>query len=99
MKLICKSDSHSVFTVKIEQQEKNLEIPFINKCEEISEEALEKIFEKFYRVDEARTSEIEGVGLGLTIANKIIELHNGELTAEKSNEYVKFKITLNKLIA
>jgi signal transduction histidine kinase len=42
---------------------------------------LPHIFERFYRVDGARTSATGGSGLGLPIAKKIIEAHNGSITA------------------
>lgn len=38
-----------------------------------------KIFEKFYRSDKSRNKESGGTGLGMSIAKKIVELHNGEI--------------------
>ena len=45
----------------------------------ITEEDLTKIFQRFYRVDKSRNSEIEGSGLGLSIADSIIKQFNGTL--------------------
>jgi histidine kinase len=45
------------------------------------------IFKRFYREDESRNSEITGSGLGLSIASKIIEIHNGEIYAEKATRF------------
>ncbi|WP_346878924.1 MULTISPECIES: HAMP domain-containing sensor histidine kinase [unclassified Clostridium] len=90
------SDNNSIFRVIVEENEQNITMHFINKCGKITQNDLGKIFEKFYRVDEARSSENEGSGLGLTIAKRIIELHDGEIIVEKNKENIKFKIIINK---
>ncbi|EHN15239.1 MULTISPECIES: HAMP domain-containing sensor histidine kinase [Clostridium] len=88
------SDPNSVFQVIVEEKEKNIEISFINHCEQLQEKDLEKIFEKFYRVDRARSNDKEGSGLGLSIAKQIVKLHNGDLIVEKKNKHIMFKIIL-----
>lgn len=48
----------------------------------IKEENLEKIFEPFYREDKSRNEQVKGTGLGLTITNKIVELHKGKIEVQ-----------------
>ncbi len=48
----------------------------------IPPEALSRVFERFYRTDEARTTDEGGSGLGLAIARWIVDLHGGQIGAE-----------------
>ena len=81
-----RTDSAAVFTVR-------------NSGEGISEEALEHIFERFYREDKSRARKSGGYGLGLAIAKAIVESYKGSIKAESvKNEYTQFtvKIPLTK---
>src|SRR6202163_334238 len=49
-------------------------------------EALQKIFEPFYRLDDARNQQTGGAGLGLSIADRAIRLHGGQLHASNRKE-------------
>ncbi|MFY9645988.1 MAG: ATP-binding protein [Terriglobales bacterium] len=49
-------------------------------------EALKKIFEPFFRLDDARNRQTGGAGLGLSIADRAIRLHGGQLHASNRNE-------------
>ena len=52
----------------------------------VPDKALEEIFRPFYRVDEARDREAGGVGLGLAIAERAIQLHGGRVTAANASD-------------
>ena len=72
----------------------NIQIIFVNHGKTIASEQLDNIFEKFCRLDEARLSDTGGAGLGLSIAEEIIHLHGGTITASSENETISFVITL-----
>lgn len=71
-----------------------LQIFFQNKGKTIEETKLNLIFEKFFRIDEARSSNKGGAGLGLAIAKEIVTLHGGNITAKSENELTTFKVSL-----
>lgn len=50
-------------------------------------EALERIFDRFYRVDKSRSRDILGYGLGLSIAKKIVTAHCGRIWAENADPH------------
>ena len=65
-----------------------------NRGTTIPNEMLGLLFEKFYRLDEARTTSAGGAGLGLAIAKEIIALHGGTIFADSSDDAVTFTIIL-----
>ncbi len=79
-------------TAKIEEQ--NLEINFLNQGQTIRPQKLQSIFEKFFRLDSARASNTGGAGLGLAIAQEIVHLHGGEITATSADEITCFSVRL-----
>ncbi len=71
-------------------------ISFVNQGPKIPESKIEMIFEKFYRIDESRSSSTGGSGVGLAVAKKIVENHHGILEAKSDNEKTEFIVTLMK---
>ena len=63
-----------------------------NESEPLSEEALEKVWESFYRTEQSRTS--KGTGLGLSICKAIIELHQGTCRVKNTSTGVEFGFSI-----
>lgn len=61
----------------------------------IPEENIPRLFERFYRVDKARNSDVGGTGLGLSISKEIIDAHHGEIKIEsRKGEGTKVTVLL-----
>lgn len=64
----------------------------------VPEEALSKIFQPLFRVDNSRNSSTGGVGLGLAIAHRAITLHDGRVWAENTNPGLIVRIELPLIV-
>ena len=65
-----------------------------NDAPEISGEQLERLFDRFYRADEARGDEGAHYGLGLSIAKAVAEAHGGQIHAACADGKVTFTVSL-----
>lgn len=88
------SYSKTEISISAKKSDRNIQIIFENHGKTIPPEQLDSIFEKFSRLDEARLSDTGGAGLGLSIAEEIIHLHGGTITASSKNETISFMIML-----
>lgn len=74
------TESGGVIRAGLYGSEKNITLSIANTCEPIDHP--EKLFDRFYRGDSARTQKNGGYGIGLSVAQAIAELHKGSITAE-----------------
>ncbi|BCZ44834.1 sensor histidine kinase [Clostridium gelidum] len=70
-------------------------VVFRNKGDHLSKEKAEKLFDRFYRLDESRNTNTGGSGLGLAISKNIVELHEGKIWAESIGDNISFYVQLN----
>lgn len=88
------SKENTDIDISILNKENQATVKIKNKGKQIPKEKLDKIFEKFYRLDSSRTSKTGGSGLGLAIAKEIVELHGGRIYAESDMKETTFSVIL-----
>ena len=88
------SKENTDIDISILNKENHATVKITNKGKQIPKEKLDKIFEKFYRLDSSRTSKTGGSGLGLAIAKEIVELHGGRIYAESDMKETTFSVIL-----
>ena len=88
------SKENTDIDISILNKENQATVKITNKGKQIPKEKLDKIFEKFYRLDSSRTSKTGGSGLGLAIAKEIVELHGGRFYAESDMKETTFSVIL-----
>jgi len=71
-----------------------VKVVFSNMGRTIPRQKLDSIFEKFFRLDDARNTNTGGAGLGLAIAREIVTLHGGVITADSADEVTTFTVEL-----
>jgi signal transduction histidine kinase len=71
-------------TISAARRGPELELAVADSGEGIAREHLERVFERFYRIDPARSRAHGGSGIGLAIARAIVEAHGGEIHAESA---------------
>lgn len=91
---IAYSDENSVIDIAAAQQAEHVVITFTNQGDPIPAPKLETIFEKFYRLDAARSTNTGGAGLGLAIAQEIVTAHGGTISVASSLENTTFTVKL-----
>ena len=88
-------DRNILIDVTALPEEKRVKIGVYNDGEQIPEEDIPLIWEKFFKVDKARTREYGGSGIGLSIVKAIVESHGQSCGVENREKGVYFWFTLD----
>lgn len=74
------NEDGTVFVI-LQKNEHHIKMQIKNTCDKIPDVTPEKLFDRFYREDKARTQKAGGYGIGLSIAQSIAEANNGSIAA------------------
>ena len=88
------NDSGTVI-VSLQKGDKRIKLLIKNSCEKLLDTPPDKMFDRFYRDDKARTQKTGGYGIGLSVARSIVEANKGSITAGYENpNFVSFTVRL-----
>lgn len=83
--------------ITVEETDRSVKVSVYNTGQSIPEEELDNIWQKFYKVDKARTREYGGSGIGLSIVKAVMDSHGGACGVYNTAEGVCFWFELNKM--
>ena len=89
------AQGEKIVDIRIKEEEKRVRVSVFNTGSPIPEESLGHVWEKFYKVDKARTREYGGSGIGLSIVKVIMESMNQEYGVINYDNGVEFWFTLD----
>lgn len=79
------ASENSTLRLTLKKAERSAVFSLSNRCDALPDCPPEKLFDRFYRADEARTQSAGGYGIGLSAAQSIAQAHRGSLTAAYSD--------------
>lgn len=88
------SYDNTQITIHARYQDGLVRVDISNYGKTIPKQKLDVIFERFYRLDDARSTHTGGAGLGLAIAREIVTAHGGTIAVTSENQVTTFRVTL-----
>lgn len=90
---------NGTITILAAQENGRTKVTIRNSGAGIAIDEVSRVFERFYKVDKSRSFDVKGVGLGLYICKTIINMHDGEISANSVPEqYTEFSFEIPELI-
>ena len=91
------TETNGKITVNTASDKKYSYFAITNSGKGIPEADIGKVFDRFYKVDQSRSTDVKSTGLGLYLIKTIVNLHNGTITVESQpNSYTRFTVKLPK---
>ena len=91
------ADEHACIKLSLEKGKKGPVIRTMNPCTGLTQQQVERLFDRFYRVDASRSS--SGFGIGLSLAHSIAEGHKGSIRATcREDGEIEFTVSLGKCV-
>lgn len=88
---------HGYISVSVTEEDGFVETAVTNSGTGVAPEELDRIFERFYKVDKSRSYDAKSTGLGLYIVKSILDLHGGSISASSvEGRYTRFVFRLPK---
>ena len=79
------TDGPGSLNINMQGIDNEIIVSFADSAPGVDEETLDKIFDRFYRVELSRSREMGGAGLGLSICSEIVDAHSGSIKAKQSS--------------
>ncbi|MCT4661005.1 MAG: HAMP domain-containing histidine kinase [Tissierellales bacterium] len=90
------TDEDGKIIIRVKCDDEKVKIEFENTCSEIRDEELERIWDRFYKIDQSRTKVENSTGLGLPIVKSILERHKCEFGVESSELGIMFYFWIDR---
>ncbi|MFS0837066.1 ATP-binding protein [Paenibacillus sp. 1P03SA] len=90
------SSKPGTIEVIVREEDQDVKVTVINESTVLETAELDRLFDRFYRMDTARSSDTGGSGLGLAIARSIVEAHGGRIWAESRGSSIMFHVKLQR---
>ena len=82
--------------VTLSQHNHTVKLSVVNDGHEIPQDKMDHLFDRFYRIDEARNSQGQHYGIGLSIAKAVVQGHKGRIDASCQDGKISFTVALPK---
>ena len=89
------TNDNGTVVVSLQKNDRHIQLLIKNSCEKLPDTTPSRLFDRFYRNDKARTQKNGGYGIGLSVAQSIVEANKGSISAEyEADNFISFTICL-----